>query len=71
MLPVLTASIISVTLRICNASIAGCYNKGVTIGDNSIIAGNSVLTKNVPNNVVAGVPAAVIKKDVTWNRNRI
>lgn len=47
-------------------------NKGVTIGDNSIIAGNSVLTKNVPNNVVvAGVPAAIIKKDVTWNRNRI
>lgn len=47
-------------------------NKGVTIGNNSIIAGNSVLTKNVPNNVVvAGVPAAIIKKNVTWNRNSI
>lgn len=36
---------------------------GVTIGDNSIIGAGSVVTKNVPNNViVAGNPAKVIKE---------
>lgn len=35
---------------------------GVTIGDNAIIAANSVVTKDVPaNSVVAGVPAKQIK----------
>lgn len=41
--------------------------KGVTIGDNAIIAAGSVVTKNVPNNtVVAGVPAKVIKTNINW-----
>jgi acetyltransferase-like isoleucine patch superfamily enzyme len=36
--------------------------KGVSIGDNSIIAAGSVVTKDVPANViVAGNPAAIIK----------
>jgi acetyltransferase-like isoleucine patch superfamily enzyme len=36
---------------------------GVTIGENSIVGAGSVITKNVPANViVAGVPAKVIKK---------
>lgn len=36
--------------------------KGVTIGDNSVIAAGSVVVKNVPANVmVAGNPAVVIK----------
>ncbi|MGL4567125.1 MAG: sugar O-acetyltransferase, partial [Fusobacteriaceae bacterium] len=36
---------------------------GVTIGDNSIVAAGSVVTKNVPANVmVGGAPAKVIKK---------
>lgn len=36
--------------------------KGVTIGDNSVIAANSVVTKDVPSNtVVAGNPATVIR----------
>jgi len=36
--------------------------KGVTIGNNSIIAAHSVVTKPVPENVlVAGIPARVIK----------
>jgi acetyltransferase-like isoleucine patch superfamily enzyme len=36
--------------------------RGVTIGDNSVIAAGAVVTKNVPANVVAGgVPAKVIK----------
>lgn len=35
---------------------------GVTIGENSIVATNAVVTKDVPpNSVVAGVPAKVIK----------
>lgn len=39
--------------------------KGVTIGDNSIIAANSVVTKNVPPNcIAAGIPAKVVKTDI-------
>jgi len=37
--------------------------KGVTIGDNSVVAAGSVVTKSVePNTVVAGNPAVVVKK---------
>lgn len=37
--------------------------KGVTIGDNSIIANGSIVTKSIPTNVIAGgYPAKVIKK---------
>lgn len=37
--------------------------KGVTIGENSIIGINSVVTKNIPSNVIAaGNPCKVIKK---------
>jgi acetyltransferase-like isoleucine patch superfamily enzyme len=40
-----------------------CILRGVTVGDNSIIGTNSVVTKDVPpNSVVAGVPARVIRK---------
>ncbi|MCD5385366.1 hypothetical protein LRZ95_01725 [Candidatus Gracilibacteria bacterium] len=36
--------------------------KGVTIGDNSVIANGSVVTKSIQSNVIAGgVPAKVIK----------
>ena len=36
--------------------------RGVTIGDNSVIAAGAVVTKDIPANVVAGgVPAKVIK----------
>ncbi len=36
---------------------------GVSIGDNAIIAANSVVTHDVPSNsVVAGVPAKIVKK---------
>ncbi len=35
--------------------------KGVTIGEGSVIAANSVVTRDVPNNVIAGgIPAKVI-----------
>lgn len=39
--------------------------KGVNIGDNAIVAANSVVTKDVPANaIVAGNPAKVVKTDV-------
>jgi acetyltransferase-like isoleucine patch superfamily enzyme len=37
--------------------------KGVTIGENSVIANGSIVTKSIPANVLAaGIPAKVIKK---------
>lgn len=42
--------------------------KGVTIGDGAIIAAGSIVTKNVPpNSVVAGIPAKVVKENVSWH----
>lgn len=41
--------------------------KGVTIGDNSVIAAGSVVNKDVPSNcLVAGNPAKVIRTNVNW-----
>ena len=38
-------------------------NQGVTIGDNTIIGSGSVITKDIPANVVAaGVPCKVIRE---------
>lgn len=40
-------------------------NKGVTIGDNSIIAANSVVTKDVPANcIAAGNHANIVKENI-------
>jgi acetyltransferase-like isoleucine patch superfamily enzyme len=40
-------------------------NKGVTIGDNSIIAANAVVTKNIPPNcIAAGNPAKIVKTEI-------
>ena len=42
--------------------------KGVNIGDGSIIAAGSVVTKNVPAGcIAAGVPAKITKKNVSWH----
>jgi acetyltransferase-like isoleucine patch superfamily enzyme len=39
--------------------------KGVKIGDNSIIANSSVVTKSIPENVIAGgIPAKVIRYEI-------
>lgn len=39
--------------------------KGVKIGDGSIIAANTVVTKDVPaNSIAAGNPAQIVKKDI-------
>lgn len=40
---------------------------GVTVGEGSVIAAGSLVTKDVPNNVVvAGTPARVIKENILW-----
>lgn len=47
---------IGTNVRIC---------KGVTIGDNSVVAACSVVTKDVPANcIVAGNPAKIVKTDI-------
>ena len=47
-------------------------NKVVGIGSNSIIAGHSVVTKNIPSNcIAAGTPAKVVKYQIDWLRERI
>jgi len=38
----------------------------ITLGDNVIVGSNAVVIKDVPNNsVVGGVPAKILKKDIT------
>jgi len=45
--------------------------KGVTIGENSVVATGSVFTQSCPSGViVAGNPARVIKTGITWQRER-
>ena len=46
--------------------------KGVHIGHDVIIGTNSVVTHDIPPSVVvAGVPARVVRANVTWDRKRI
>lgn len=43
--------------------------KGVTIGDGCIIAAGSLVNKDIPPNCLAtGVPAKVVKENVSWTR---
>lgn len=45
-------------------------NQGVTIGDNTIIGSGSVITKDIPENVIAaGVPCKVIRKITEEDRS--
>ena len=42
--------------------------KGVTIGDNAIIAAGTIVTKDVPPNVLfGGNPGRVLRENCTWN----
>ena len=46
--------------------------KGVTVGSGSIVGGHSVVTSYVPRyTAVAGVPATIIKRRVSWQRDLI
>lgn len=41
--------------------------KGVTVGEGSIVAAGSVVTRSIPPHcLAAGVPAGVVKTEVTW-----
>jgi carbonic anhydrase/acetyltransferase-like protein (isoleucine patch superfamily) len=43
--------------------------KGVTIHEGSVVGSNSLVTSDVPpNTLVAGVPATVIRRDISWTR---
>lgn len=46
--------------------------KGVTIGSNTIIGSHTLVTKSIPDSVLAvGMPAKVIKENITWSREDI
>jgi acetyltransferase-like isoleucine patch superfamily enzyme len=46
--------------------------KGVCIGDDSVVASRALVTKSFPaNSLIGGVPASVMKENITWNRQRI
>ena len=46
--------------------------KGVTIGNGSIIGSDTIVTKDIPDNVLAvGHPAKVVKTDIRWTREAI
>ena len=44
---------------------------GVTIGDNTVIAAGSIVTKDIPSNVIAaGVPCRVIREITEADKNK-
>lgn len=69
-------SVISPDYKICEPIKIGKHvwigqgaviRKGVTIGDGAIIASYAVVTRNVPpHSIAAGIPAKVIRNDISW-----
>jgi acetyltransferase-like isoleucine patch superfamily enzyme len=46
--------------------------KGVSIGDGSVIGTGSVVTAPIADHVVAcGIPAAVVRENIDWDRRRL
>ena len=46
--------------------------KGVNIGDNSIVAAGSIVTKDVKaNTIISGNPAKQIKENIYWTREEV
>lgn len=44
--------------------------KGVNIGTGSIIATNTIVTKDIPSNcIAAGMPAKIVKENISWTDN--
>lgn len=49
-----------------------CIYKGVEIGEGSIVGAGSIVTRSVPaNSIAAGVPAQVVRSNVTWDEKRL
>ena len=49
--------------------LGSCVLGGATIGDGTVVGMRSVVTRALPNNVVAaGSPAKVVKRDIAWER---
>lgn len=47
-------------------------HKGVTIGNNAVLAAGSIVTKDIQDGtLVGGIPAQILKKNITWNIERI
>jgi acetyltransferase-like isoleucine patch superfamily enzyme len=46
-----------------------CVLGGAVIGDGTVVGMRSIVTRRLPNNVIAaGVPARVVKRDIAWER---
>lgn len=46
--------------------------KGCTIGENTVVGGNSIVTESLPPNALAvGSPARVIRTGIRWRRERV
>lgn len=49
--------------------LGSCVLGGATIGDGTVVGMRSIVTRPLPNNVIAaGSPARVVKRDVAWER---
>lgn len=56
----------------CVIGIRSIIMPGVSVGNESVVGGGSIVTKNVPaNTIVAGNPAKIIRTDIHVNNGRI